>query len=197
MAEIIAHVSGQTLADFMDSRIFKPLDMRDTGYYVPPKTRARLATVYERQGDNLVAVNVDADFMTTRKPCGSGVTGLVSTARDYIRFCQMLLNGGTLNGKRILKKQTVEMMTSQQLPSGVVLKFPVTPEVKWRGLGFGVRVLNIDDPQSDYWFAGMCSTYFTVSPQEQLILVLLTQRYPYEDSIYRAVELPMFGSRRD
>jgi CubicO group peptidase (beta-lactamase class C family) len=118
---IIEKLSGKPLAEFMEERIFKPLRMADTGFYVPKEKRTRFATLYSGGADGKLVVTGEAsgpraDFVAPPgAPSGGG--GLVSTAKDYARFAQMLLNHGELDGARILSPATVDLMTSNHLPA--------------------------------------------------------------------------------
>jgi len=119
----------------------------------------------------------------------SGGGGLVSTAADYLRFCRMLLNGGSLDGARLLGRKTVELMTSNHLPTGGDLASmgqPVFSETSYEGIGFGLGVSVVLDPSraqvvgsvGEYAWGGMASTYFWVDPSEDLIAILMTQLVP-------------------
>ena len=118
---LVQKVSDQPLDEFFRQKIFEPLDMKDTAFYVPNQKVNRFAACYgPKQNGQLRLVDDPAKSQYLTKPLLlSGGGGLVSTARDYLRFSQMLLNKGQLNGKRLLRSETVEMMTSNQLPDSV------------------------------------------------------------------------------
>jgi CubicO group peptidase (beta-lactamase class C family) len=197
---VIRKISGQKLGEFMQDRIFGPLDMRDTAYFVPQHKHDRLATIYRQKDGQLVPVNVREVPNKLSNKGGEGHAGLYSTGRDYARFCQMLLNGGTLGGTRILKEDIVAEMSSNQLPSGVSLRFAGAPGLKYSSFGFGVSVSSVeygDERNGDYGWGGGDSTFFTVAPSKELVVVFLAQLNPYDGSIYDAVRPQVFAALRD
>jgi CubicO group peptidase (beta-lactamase class C family) len=139
LGRVVEVVSGKPLDDFLRERVFTPLDMRDTGFVVPDDKLARFAASYRVEKCVLKAIDAPATsrYRTARKYL-SGGGGLVSTGRDYSRFCQTLLNGGELHGARLLRPETVRQMTTNQLPDEAL---PMTlggfPQP---GLGFGLGV---------------------------------------------------------
>ena len=193
LGALVEEVSGQTLDDFLRARIFEPLDMRDTHFFLPPEKRGRLTTVY-----NLEARGLQAGFFfpppgeLVRAPDGPGMTtqgeyvdgprasfsggaGLLSTARDYARFLQMMLNGGTLGEARILSPASVALMTTNHVGD------LFAPGMGF-GLGFSVR-LNVGragEPGSlgDYGWGGAYHTTYWVDPAERLVVVYFTQVIP-------------------
>jgi CubicO group peptidase (beta-lactamase class C family) len=174
LGRVIEVASGQPLDQFLDSRLFKPLGMVDTGFWVPPEKLARLI-------DPPVGAAILPDRDVT-KPTTlfSGGGGLVSTAADYLRFCQMLLNGGELDGVRILSPATVRRMTTNSLPPDIHFTGGMGPSGGATfGLGFGIR----SDAASSwvpgsigsFTWSGAWGTYFWVDPAEQLIAIQLIQ----------------------
>ena len=113
-------MSGMRFDEYLKKKIFEPLKMVDTDFYVPPEKLDRFAANYSRQPDKTIKVEDDPGNSTYSKPPTffSGGGGLVSTAADYYRFCQMLLNRGELDGARILGRKTIELMTMNHLPGG-------------------------------------------------------------------------------
>ena len=173
---LVEVVSGMPFEEFLQTRLFEPLGMVDTAFSVPPEKRDRLATLYRRTKENGLertqrAAIPDDEF--TYFPSGGG--GLVSTAADYMRFSQMLLNGGELDGVRILGKKTVELM-----------RYPHHDD--WFGLGFRVVTRknppNILNSVGSYSWGGAAATTFWIDPQEELVGLLMTQlrnnRYPFQ-----------------
>ncbi len=169
-------VSGMPFEEFLQTRLFEPLGMVDTGFSVPPEKRDRLATLYRRTRENRLQRTKRAgvpDDEFTYFPSGGG--GLVSTAADYMRFSQMLLNGGELDGVRILGKKTVELM-----------RYPHHDD--WFGLGFRVVTRknppNTLDSVGNFSWSGAAATTFWIDPQEELIGLLMTQLlsnpYPFQ-----------------
>ena len=182
LGRVVEAASGQRLSEFLEVRLFKPLAMSDTGFYVPSEKLARLAE----------ALPVDA---STGKPNklydvkaipnnDSGGAGGVSTAADYLRFAQMMANGGQLDGKRYLSRTTVELMTSDHL--GTRISAPVTPgEILLAspgytfGLGFAVRqaagIAGVPGSAGEFMWGGYAGTYFWIDPKEQIVAVYMTQ----------------------
>ena len=183
---VVERASGMKLDRFLEERIFKPLDMKDTGFSVPPSKLDRFAVNYNRTPDGLKVQDAPA----TSKYAGtvtffSGGGGLVSTARDYMRFLLMVEAGGELQGARILKRETVRLMTTDQLPREA---FPIYfgKEVRHGtgfGLGFSVRTKNSEwDPaarEGEYGWGGAASTHYWTSPKDRLVVVTLEQTMPY------------------
>ncbi|HTU99725.1 MAG TPA: serine hydrolase domain-containing protein [Luteitalea sp.] len=189
LGAIVEKVSGQSLGAFMKARIFDPLGMPDTAFDVPAAKRARLASLYQREGTKPLA-NVETIQVPGAEraaipypdPDGrlmhSGGGGLFSTADDYARFAQMLLNGGELDGVRILGRKTVASMTANQMthvtnPGNTHQGF---------GLGVSVRIDQAGGPVAgsigEFGWSGAATTYVSIDPQEQLVSILLTQHFP-------------------
>jgi CubicO group peptidase (beta-lactamase class C family) len=180
LGRVIEIASGQPLDQFFESRIFKPLGMVDTGFFVPPDKLARLVDPLEGGPPALWDLTKPTTLFM-----GGG--GLASTAPDYLRFCQMLLNGGELDGVRLLAPETVRQMTTNAIPSevpfaGLVGQF-VGPRVGtgW-GLGFAVRT-NPDfsvlpGAVGSFNWNGIWGTYFWIDPVEKLIGILMIQVPP-------------------
>ena len=186
---IIEKLSGKPLPEFMEERIFRPLRMTDTAFLVPKEKRARFATLYSGGPDGKLVVTGEAsgpkaDFVSTPEaPSGGG--GLVSTARDYARFAQMLLNHGELDGARILSPATVDLMTSNHLPQRLLTgEFSIGKAVMRPGHGWGYDLAVFDDPlaaddivgKGTYYWEGAAATWFWVDPANDLVFVGMTQR---------------------
>ncbi|MBL7154742.1 MAG: beta-lactamase family protein [Phycisphaerae bacterium] len=184
---LVEKVSGQPLDRFFRQRIFKPLGMKDTAFHVPAKKVDRFAVCY---GLGLSVSDDPAKSRYLKKPAmRSGGGGLVSTAPDYLRFCQMLLNKGRLDGKRLLRTETVEMMTKNQLPEGVT-----RGDTGGFGLGFSVRTGDGKFPKGEYGWGGMASTHFWISPKHDLIVIALSQRMPFSGQLENAVKSIIYDS---
>jgi CubicO group peptidase (beta-lactamase class C family) len=186
---LIEKLSGKPLAQFMDERIFKPLRMPDTAFFVPKEKRNRFATVYSGGPDGKLVVTGEAsgpkaDFVSPPgAPSGGG--GLVSTARDYARFAQMLLNQGELDGARILSPATVALMTSNHLPPKLLTgEFSIGKSVMRQGHGWGYDLAVYYDPptagevvgKGTFYWEGAAATWFWIDPANDLIFVGMTQR---------------------
>lgn len=201
LGHVVEVLSGQDLDAFMEERIFAPLGMVDTGFWAPPERAGRLSPVYTWDGDALTRL-ADPDMGgAAPPPYLSGGGGLVSTAWDYARFAQMLLNGGALEGVRLLGRKTVELMTANHLPALLAtgsagcsrqpaglatLPFiPATwPFNRGVGMALGVRV-TMDVAETGfpgsvgaYTWQGAASTDFWVDPHEEMVGVILLQRLP-------------------
>jgi len=188
---IVEVVSGQSYDEFLRRRIFEPLDMRDTGFQVPRADVGRFAANYARRRNKSLKLEDDPENSVYAGDVTffSGGGGLVSTGRDYMRFCQMLLNGGEFDGARILGRKTVEWMTMNHLPGNAELsemavgRFAETP---YDGRGFGLGFSVTTDPArsvtlgsaGEFAWGGAASTIFWVDPVEDLTVVFLTQLMP-------------------
>jgi len=182
LGRIVEVVSGMELDRFVAERITGPLKMTDTGFYLNASQAARLA----RADSALMGTAADP---TAKPAVFSGGGGMLSTAGDYARFCQTMLNGGALDGVRILSPKTVALMTSDQLPPStdrhtsvatMLDAFGPTPEMGTSfGLGFAVRTDPGRNPVpgsvGDFSWAGIYGTYFWVDPKEKLVAVLMIQ----------------------
>lgn len=181
LGRLIEVVSGKPLDQFFSERIFQPLDMHDTGFWVPKEKLARLATMYRAGArGSLQAGDSPATSPLQRRPrLLSGGGGLLSTARDYARFCQMLLQDGEFQGKRLLRAETVKEMTHNQLPAEALpmsLDGAPIPGLDF-GLGFAIRP---DQGKSagEYSWSGAASTFFWIAPKEDLFVIVLQQVMP-------------------
>lgn len=191
MGRIIEVVSKQTLEQYLQAEIFEPLAMDDTGFFVPPESLDRFSTMYQTSllGGLSASDRPATSRFASRPKMLSGGGGLVSTASDYLRFAQMVANGGTLDGVRILKNATVKQMTTNQLPRKAV---PISvgssklPGVGF-GLGFSVVVREISPTlmgrKDEYGWDGMASTHYWANPDQGLVVVVLSQRLPFSPQL--------------
>lgn len=174
---LVEVVSGMPFAEFLKKRIFEPLGMVDTDFSVPEEKADRYATLYEPTEDGGIQVLENAPVSSG--PLSffhAGGAGIQSTAADYLRFCQMMLNEGELDGVRLLGKKTVELITMNHIPEDW--------QPLWRtgsgfGLGFAV-VTDVADTHAlgslgTYSWGGLASTIFWIDPVEELIAILMTQ----------------------
>ena len=181
---LVEVISGLSFDVFLEERIFEPLGMEDTGFYVPAEKVSRFATLYKAEETDSFGRDETlywGDFSKLPRLL-SGGGGLVSTASDYMRFCQMLLNGGELDGVRLLSRKTVELMTANHLPDELIRQGNMTKGYGF-GLGFGV-LLNVARSEAlgsegEYSWGGAASTGFWIDPNEELIGILMTQFMPY------------------
>ena len=188
---LVQKVSGQSLDEFFRQNIFEPLDMKDTAFYVPNEKVNRFAACYgpgQNGGLKITDDPTKSQYLTPPLLC-SGGGGLVSTARDYMLFSQMLLNKGQFDGKRLLRSETVEMMTLNQLPDSVK-----RGEGEGFGLGFSVQLRDGKFPQGEYGWGGAASTHFWISPKDELIVIALSQYMPFSSQLQNAVKSIIYDS---
>ena len=179
---VVEKLSGQTLDVFLKSKIFDPLGMTDTGFWVDA-SKADRVTKLHTYGDDQKIKTVPTQGDPTRRPAFlSGGGGLLSTAGDYLKFAQMVLNGGQANGKRFLKASTVELMRTNVLEPGVVVDL-YGPTYNINGIGFGLDFAIVLDPakantpegkHSFYW-GGAFGTWFWLDPTNDVIVVGMIQ----------------------
>ena len=177
---VIEQLSGQSLDAFLQSRLFGPLGMVDTGFFVDPSKVARVSRIH-KYVDGKVAAAGEGNVVNTAPPKFlSGGGGLVGTAEDYWRFCLMILNGGEFAGRRYLKPGTVQLMHTNVLAPGVNVTL-YSPEIV--GLGFGMDFAIVQDPvaaktsqgiESFYW-GGAFGTWFWIDPTNDLIVIGMIQ----------------------
>jgi CubicO group peptidase (beta-lactamase class C family) len=180
LGRLIEVVSGMRLDEFLASRILGPLGMIDTGFWVEPADRERLTTVYAHaEGGGLRPYEIEELPFTERPALLEGAVGLVSTTPDFLRFAQMLANGGELTGVRLLSEQTVEVMTRNGLPDSIL-------ETRRGGAGWGLANVSVvldATPGSgarigEYRWDGSAGTEFWVDPATRTVLVTMWQSAP-------------------
>jgi CubicO group peptidase (beta-lactamase class C family) len=198
---VVERITGKKLGQYMQEVIFDPLNMTDTGFYVPAEKAHRLAQIYgaDRQGKTVVVENEPLGDFLSEPAVHNGGGGLVSSIDDYYKFAQMLLNGGEHNGVRILGRKTVEYMTNNHLPEHLV---PYEQNRPGEGYALGMSV-TLDANQvmfmssdGNYGWGGAASTYFRVSPEENMIMIAMTQFLPsnfhahnndFRNTVYQAL----------
>ncbi len=191
LGRVIEVVSGQSLDRFFAERIFQPLGMSDTRFWVSEEDAGRLAAFYSPQPGTLRAVRSHVMDRVTRQPpvCCLGGDGLISTAADYHRFTQMLRRGGDLDSVRLLSNRTLRYMTRNHLPGGADLETfgrPIFAETTFDGIGFGLGFSVTLDPVAnkvlsspgEFAWGGAASTAFWVDPVEDITVLLFTQLFP-------------------
>jgi len=178
---IVEKLSGQSLDVYFDEHIFKPLGMVDTGFWVPPAKANRVVAVHTYDANGKIVARDPENRVTTSKPsflAGSG--GLMSTAGDYWRFAQAMGNGGVLNGKRILKEETVKLMRVNVLQPGVKVDLYGPAQ---EGIGFGLDFAIVMDPKAaktaqglnSFYWGGAFGTWFWIDPTNDLVFVGMIQ----------------------
>ena len=187
LARVVEVVSGLTFDRYLDSALFQPLGMSMTGFHVTPAMERHLTTAYTRGPDGKLQASSPAiaPEFTAEGKLLSGGGGLLSTAGDYLRFAQMLLNGGELDGHRVLRRETVALMMRNHLPPALTPIPPITAD--WppgrNGFGYGGAVrVDSDGPvpgsPGTFRWAGAASTFFWVDPRADLVGMVWTQHLP-------------------
>ena len=178
---LVEKLSGKTLDAYFEEKIFKPLGMVDSGFWVPEAQIGRVSAVHSYDANGRIITQPDGPLAATSKPkflAGSG--GLYSTAVDYWRFAQSLANGGTLDGQRILQAKTVELMRTNVLPAGMLLDL-YGPS--WPGVGFGMDFAIVMDPKlagvpqgkNTFYWGGAFGTWFWIDPTNEVVFVGMIQ----------------------
>lgn len=192
LARLVERVSGTRFGVFLREYLLQPLGMKDTAFYVPMEQAERVASLYIHSSIGCQPVSGPLAIDPTTPPSiEAGGSGLFSTARDYLRFCQMLLNGGELDGKRILSRATVSLMLRDHLPSTLgerPLESLPDPMAQGRGLGFGFGARILKDPDAneslgsvgEYSWSGWANTHFWIDPVKEVIGLAFAQLLPGE-----------------
>jgi CubicO group peptidase (beta-lactamase class C family) len=208
-AALVERVSGESFARYVRQHVLDPLGMRQTRYLVPETDQPRFAVLYQRGADGGLTRTPDSTyraFNTRPWPLEPGAFGLTSTLDDYLRFTRMLLNGGELDGVRILRPETVRLMATNHLPATVKdSSFLTSKGQVGFGIDFAVRVrppasaAENNGKVGEFFWDGLASTVFWVDPASQLTAVLFTQVVPFDpvklhkgfrDAVYGPINLP-------
>ena len=188
---LVERVSGQSLGDFFQERIFTPLEMKDTTFQLRSNQIDRFTTVYTKRLKVVDAYNQSYFASPNRMESGGG--GLLSTGADYVNFCEMLINLGEWDGTRLLKPETVVQMTQNQLPKDVLA-------YGWFGFGYGFKVQIQDWGDKghigEYGWAGAASTHFWISPNDDLIVIALSQEEPFNERLVKALKPVVYETLR-
>jgi CubicO group peptidase (beta-lactamase class C family) len=187
---LVEKFSGMTLGEYLEKNIFSPLGMDDTGFYVPAAEYDRLSdiTYYASEVERFVPFySENVQFRQSTIAFESGGGGLVSTIDDYARFCQMMLNGGTLEGHRVLEEDTVTLMRTNQLPPNAGVEFDGTQRSAFtpKRRDFGIDFAIISDPVAmdspagtgTYYWGGAAGTWFWIDPENDLFFIGMIQRF--------------------
>ncbi len=201
LGALLERLCGQPLDVVLHERIFAPLGMNDTGFWVEPAKHARIAEAFEVEPDQ--AIEVQLHDIRTRPLLLSGGGGLVSTARDYLRFAQMLANGGVLEDVRLLSRKTVAFMTADHLavlPDALNGPAYLPGPGYGFGLGFAVRThaggAYTPGSVGDFNWSGLAGTYFWIDPQEDLIAIWLMQAPEQRDAYRQLIRYLVAGCLR-
>jgi CubicO group peptidase (beta-lactamase class C family) len=201
LGAVVEAVTGRPFATVVDERVLRPLKMTSTWFHPPEAMRGRIADVHRRkpEGGLRTEVPFGIDYAEVAPGFASGGGGLISTAADYARFAQMLLNGGELDGVRILGRKTVELMTRNQIghltprPSGVPGGFGLGVYVMQEG---GDTARSLYSP-GEFGWSGVASTFVSIDPRERVVTLLLLQHFPtnedgvwerFSNTVYQALE---------
>ena len=187
LGRLVEVISGRPFDAFLQERIFGPLGMTDTAFWVPPEKVSRFAAMYgpDEQGALKLLDPPQGEYVNPQRFC-SGGGGLVSTVQDYLRFAQCLLDKGTANGQRLVSRKTIELMTTNHLPECALPTF-------WEagcGFGLGVKVrmslgeASILGSVGEYGWSGMASTHYWADPKEELIGLFMPQYVPTPEFDY-------------
>jgi CubicO group peptidase (beta-lactamase class C family) len=202
-AALVERLAGQPFQDYVKQHILDPLDMRDTRWYVPESDRSRFAAIYLRNSAGALRHAPDSiwkAYNTNHWALFTGASGLTSTLDDYLRFARMLLNGGELDGQRILKPETIRLMATNHLPATVRDSsfLPSKGQVGF-GIDFAVRVAmpksaaENNGAVGEFFWDGAASTLFWVDPANQLTAVLFTQVTPFDARLHKVFRDAVYG----
>jgi CubicO group peptidase (beta-lactamase class C family) len=177
LGRVIEVISGKTLSAYLQEHILAPLQMNETGFHTAQADKARLAQPFAKDPWTGEKVELFDPLEIPKMESGGG--GLMSTAMDYARFCQMLLNGGTLDGNRVIGHKTLAFMASNHLDPTVKLESHLVPPGHGFGLGFAVRTHDGLAPYAgsvgQFFWSGMAGTFFWIDPTEDMFAVFLSQ----------------------
>jgi len=210
LGHLVEVISGKSLGTFFRERIFEPLNMKDSSFRIKKEKEDQFTVAYEWNEDGrTIADHPRASIYGEKLTWESGGAGLLCPAQDYARFCQGLLDGGTLNGNRILKEKTVRDMTTNQLNGatwpfylGTAGQAATTPLGENTSFGLGFRINEEDDPEGlngsagSYNWLGYATTVFQIDPQKELIMIGLAQKFPtdhgfiegFKRSVYQGIQ---------
>lgn len=192
-ARLVEVISGKKIDKYFSDHIFKPLKMEKTSFYVKEDDLKDLAVCYHRDENKKITIHDPGDAKSrysAPRDFNGGGSGLISNAKEYYRFLQMLLNGGELDGERILSRKTIELMTLNHLPDNNTMADMGSSgsfsEVRYNGMGYGLSMAVTTDPaasqsplsKGSYNWGGMASTYFWIDPKEDLLAIFMTQFIP-------------------
>jgi len=203
LAAVVASAAGKPFEDVITAGLIEPLGMKDTGYFVPPEKGDRIATLYrKRLVGGLAGMDGGEGSRVLEDPSfKGGGSGLISTARDYARFLQMIANGGEFEGKRYLRKDTVDLMRTNQLPRDITeISFGSQKRFGTGfGLGFSVRIgederWDKDAQVGDYGWGGAASTHYWICPEHDLVVVTMEQTMPYNGNLELALKPLIYGA---
>ncbi|MBC6993477.1 serine hydrolase [Neolewinella lacunae] len=204
-ALLVERIAGVPFDEYLRTKVLDPLGMQETRYFVPEEDRARMSSAYQRAADGTLVQMPDAEahaFNINAQVFTPGGFGLTSTLDDYMTFARMLVNGGSLNGKQILKPETVQLMATNHLADSVTQRIwlPSKGQVGF-GIDFAVRMRPPVDAQEnpgsvgEFFWDGAASTLFWVDPANDLTAVLFVQLFPYDQiGLHRGFRAAVYGA---
>jgi len=191
LGRVVEVVSGMSFEDFLQRRLFGPLRMVDTVFWADPARVDRLATVYRPVNGALVPYQIESVPFTIRPALIEGGVGLLSTAMDFLRFSQMILNGGVLDGVRVLSEETVALLFANAVPDTIL---PLDSRGYWLGSGWSLGGFNVVLDNTAYsfpvsngtiWWDGSAGTRYFIDPQQNLVIVIMAQISPASGNGFR------------
>jgi CubicO group peptidase (beta-lactamase class C family) len=203
LSRLIARVSGMPFEAFLQQRIFDPLKMKDTGFWVPPEKRNRLATAYTTDAAGTLQLNkmgVDAATGAAPPKLPSGSGGLVTTADDYLKFARVLLNKGEVDGVRLLSRKAVEIMTTNYMSAEDRKRATYEAVFRDQGFGYGLAIMAdggvIGPSIGSFHWDGASGAAWIADPKEELITIVLQQQYNYSiaSKIFRDIYTQVYAS---
>jgi CubicO group peptidase (beta-lactamase class C family) len=203
LSRLIARVSGMPFEAFLQQRIFEPLKMKDTGFWVPPDKRSRLATAYTSDASGRLQLNTSGNDAATapeppKFPSGSG--GLLTTADDYLKFARMLLNKGEVDGVRVMSRRAVEIMTTDQMTIDDRKRAAYEAVFKDHGFGYGLAIMAdpgvLGPTVGSFHWDGASGAAWIADPKEELITIVLQQQYNYSvaSKVFRDIYAQVYAS---
>jgi CubicO group peptidase (beta-lactamase class C family) len=203
-AALVERLAGQPFQEYVKQHVLDPLGMRETRWYVPESDRARFAAIYQRDASGARVTHAPDStakaYNTNHWALFTGASGLTSTLDDYLRFARMLLNGGELDGARILRPETIRLMATNHLPATVRDSSFLTSKGQ---VGFGIDfAVRVAPPKSaaenngtvgEFFWDGAASTLFWVDPAHQLTAVLFTQVVPFDARLHKVFRDAVYG----
>jgi CubicO group peptidase (beta-lactamase class C family) len=204
LGRVIEVASGMELEEFFRSRIYEPLGMTDTGFYVDPSRVGRLAPVYRRGSEgHLEEIEMETIPVTERRALTSSGVGLVSSTMDFLRFSQFLLDGGVIEGRRLISPETMRLVSENGVPDALL---PLGGGGYWAGSGWSLGGFAVVmDPSAydhtvnpgEYWWDGSTGTRFWIDPRENMVTIVMAQVSPaggnrfrerFKTAVYAAIE---------
>lgn len=203
VAALVEVISGKSIGSFLREEVFEPLGMQDTDYRYRGDIAERMATIYsiEPDGSRKPVEGIFDMFHAPDAKYEGGGSGLYSTLHDYLKFSQMLANGGQYNGQKLIGRKTIDLMRTNYLDDTKLSEYRSTPYHAGYGYGLGVRTLmdkamaNSNSSLGEFGWSGMAGTWVSIDPSEGLSIVYLHQTYPHlEEHHHLRVRAAVYGA---